>query len=69
MSNWAILKEANGETYALIVGHPGVPGTVEVEGLSLTYKQGEQLGNALIELERRAGHNTLAAVRKSLGIK
>lgn len=66
-ANWRIEKTADGASYYLQVGDPGVPGSVRVD--DITDKQGRRLGDALLEIERRARFQALEAVRDALGIE
>lgn len=67
MAAWQIHKDESGATFWLQVGHVGVPGSVAVR--DLTRKQAQELGSALVEIERRAEYEALDVVRRALGIK
>ena len=64
---WKIEKDTNhGTSFRLSVGTPGVPGTVEVGGLS--GDQARELGRALVLIEERTTRRALKSVRDALGI-
>ena len=67
MDNWKIHKNENASGFWLIVGNIGVPGSVIVN--DLTRIQGQELGTALLEIERLAKYDALAAVRDAMGVK
>ena len=65
--SWKIEKTEDGLSFYLTVGRRGVPGFHVVEGLQRN--QAEKLGDAILQIEKNARFNALAAVREALDIK
>jgi hypothetical protein len=65
--SWKLEKSEDGLSFYLTAGRRGVPGFKLVEGL--TRKQAEDLGAAILQIEKSTRFNALAAVREALDIK